>query len=89
MKIAVLDTGLGGLDILNKLLNKYPNNEYIYFCDNLNCPYGVKDKNEVKNLIINTLNYFEKLNINLLVVACNTISTFIDELKSNYIFIQT
>lgn len=84
MKIAVLDTGLGGLDILNKLLNKYPNNEYVYFCDNLNCPYGVKEKEEVNNYIINTLNYFEKINVNLLVVACNTISTFIDNLRSNY-----
>ena len=35
MKIAVLDTGIGGIDILNKLINKYPNNEFIYFCDNL------------------------------------------------------
>ena len=84
MKIAVLDTGLGGLDILNKLLKKYPNNEYIYFCDNLNCPYGVKDKEEVRKLIVNILNYFEKININLLVVACNTISTFIDDLRSEY-----
>jgi len=84
MKIAVIDSGLGGLDILNKLLNKYPQNEYIYLCDNLNCPYGVKDKEEVNNLIIKILDYLESININLLVVACNTISAFIDNLRQNY-----
>lgn len=86
MKIAVIDSGLGGISLLNKLINKYPNNEYIYFCDNLNCPYGVKPFNIVKKYIINILDYLEKNNINLLVVACNTMSTFIDELKNNYSF---
>lgn len=84
MKIAVIDSGLGGLDILNKLLNKYPHNEYIYLCDNLNCPYGVKKKDEVNELIIKILDYLESININLLVVACNTISTFIDNIRQNY-----
>lgn len=86
MKIGVIDTGLGGLDILNKLLNKYPQNEYIYMCDNYNCPYGIKSKEEVHKLIIKILNYMEALNVNLLVVACNTISTFIDDLRQNYSF---
>ena len=86
MKIAVLDTGIGGIDILNKLINKYPNNEFIYFCDNLNCPYGVKKQKDVERQIIKILNYLETLNINILVVACNTISTFIDNLRYEYSF---
>lgn len=84
MKIAVIDTGLGGISLLNKIINKYPNNEYIYLCDNLNCPYGVKDPNIVKKYIVSILDYLEKNNINLLIVACNTISTFIDDLRINY-----
>lgn len=84
MRIAVIDTGLGGLDILNKMIKKYPNNEYIYLCDNYNCPYGVKYKEEVNELVIKILDFLESLNINLLVVACNTISTFIDNLRQNY-----
>ena len=86
MKIAVIDTGLGGINLLNKLINKFPNNEYIYFCDNLNCPYGVKESNIVKKYIINILTYLEKNNINLLIVACNTISTFIDDLRKDFSF---
>ena len=59
MKIAVIDTGIGGIDILNKLINKYPNNEYIYLCDNLNCPYGVKKHKEVEKQIIKILDLLE------------------------------
>ena len=34
MVIGVYDSGLGGVDILNKMLRKYPNHTYIYFADN-------------------------------------------------------
>jgi glutamate racemase len=84
MKIGIIDSGIGGIDLLNKLINKYPNNEFIYLCDNLNLPYGTKTKNEVLNLLKNILNYLEKECINLLIVACNTMSCFIDEIKHNY-----
>ncbi len=86
MKIAVLDTGLGGLDILNKLIKKYPHNEYLYFCDNLHCPYGVRKKEEVESLVVKILSILEKLNINMLVVACNTISSVIDKFKDDISF---
>ena len=46
MKIGIIDSGIGGLDLLNKIINKYPNNEYLYLCDNLNVPYGIKSKKE-------------------------------------------
>ena len=84
MKIGIIDSGIGGLDILNKLINKYPNNEILYLCDNLNLPYGTKTKNEVIKLLKNILNYLEKEHINLLIVACNTMSCFIDEIRHLY-----
>lgn len=84
MKISIIDSGIGGLDLLNKIINKYPNNEYLYLCDNLNVPYGIKTKDEVESYLINILNYLEKKHINLLIVACNTMSCFIDKFKSKY-----
>ena len=84
MKIAIIDSGIGGIDLLNKVINKFPNNEYIYLCDNLNVPYGIKTKDEVEELVFNILNYLEKKHINLLIVACNTMSCFIDKFRSNY-----
>ena len=65
MKIAIIDSGIGGLDLLNKIINKYPNNEYLYLCDNLNVPYGIKTREEVNEYIIKILNYLEKIHINV------------------------
>ena len=31
MKVGVFDSGVGGLTVLKELVNKYPNNHYIYY----------------------------------------------------------
>ena len=50
MRVGVFDSGLGGLTVLASLIKKYPNNEYIYFGDTLNMPYGGKTKEELYKL---------------------------------------
>ena len=40
MRIGLFDSGLGGLNVLKELIEVYPNNEYIYYGDTLNLPYG-------------------------------------------------
>ena len=49
MRIGVFDSGLGGLSILKSMLEVSPNNEYIYFGDTLNLPYGDKKVDELYN----------------------------------------
>ena len=46
MRIGLFDSGLGGLNVLNEFLKKYPHNEYIYYGDTKNLPYGNKSKEE-------------------------------------------
>ena len=48
MRIGVFDSGLGGIAILKDLIKYKPNNEYIYFGDTINLPYGEKTKEELK-----------------------------------------
>ena len=36
MKVGVFDSGIGGLTVLRKLIEKYPNNDYIYYGDTIN-----------------------------------------------------
>ena len=38
--IAVFDSGLGGISVLRHLLRLLPNEDYLYFGDNTNAPYG-------------------------------------------------
>jgi glutamate racemase len=47
--IGVFDSGLGGLTVLKYLLEKFPNQDFIYLGDLENLPYG----NKIKNKIIN------------------------------------
>lgn len=42
MRIGVFDSGLGGIATLKDLIKYKPSNEYIYFGDTINLPYGEK-----------------------------------------------
>ena len=75
MRIGIFDSGLGGLSVLKELINKYPNNEYIYVGDNLNVPYGDKSIQELQVLTTKIINFLNSKDVDLIVVACGTIST--------------
>ncbi|MEG1751700.1 MAG: aspartate/glutamate racemase family protein [Clostridia bacterium] len=75
-KIAFLDSGSGGLNILAKTIKILPEAEYVYVADTKNCPYGIHSKtwifNKTKNLIENIIkNYLP----DIIVIACNTASS--------------
>ena len=40
--IAVFDSGVGGISVLRELIRIMPNENYIYFGDSRNAPYGIK-----------------------------------------------
>ena len=78
--IAVVDSGIGGVSVLNALIDKYHSGNYIYFADNLYMPYGKRNKEFIKkrvDKIINLLN--EKYQVDLIILACNTASSSINK----------
>ena len=42
--IGVFDSGVGGISVLRELMNVLPNENYIFYGDSLNSPYGDKTK---------------------------------------------
>ena len=81
MKIGVFDSGIGGLTVLKSLISKYKTH-YIYFGDTLNIPYGEKSKDELLMLTEKIIRFFEKDKVDLIIVACGTVSSNIyDELS--------
>ena len=85
MKIGVFDSGIGGLTVLNKLIEKYPNNEYIYYGDTKNIPYGNKSIEQLKELSSNIINFLIEKKVDLIVIACGTVSSNLsDYLKQKY-----
>lgn len=70
--IAVFDSGVGGISVLRELVRIMPNENYIYFGDSQNAPYGTKTLEEVRKLTRNhAMELFDR-GAKGLVVACNT-----------------
>lgn len=85
MKIGVFDSGIGGLTVLKRLIDKYPNNEYIYYGDTKNIPYGDKSIEELKVLASNIVEFLISKNVDMIVIACGTVSSNLsDYLKEKY-----
>lgn len=85
MRIGVFDSGIGGVNVLSCLIKKYPNNEYIYFGDTKNLPYGDKSKEELMKLAKEAIDFLLTKKVELIIIACGTISSnCYDELKREY-----
>ena len=56
--IGIFDSGFGGISVLNDLINLMPNENYVYFADSANFPYGKKSKSELINIGKNIIEKF-------------------------------
>lgn len=83
--IGVFDSGIGGLTILKELLSELPYENFCYFGDNLNAPYGPLPPQKVSEFSKNIVNFLLSLDCKLIVVACNTATAaVISELRNCY-----
>lgn len=87
MNIGFLDSGVGGLSVLREALALMPNENYLYYADTDNTPYGTKTKEEVKKLVFNAVEFLTSKKIKALVIACNTAtSASVEDLRRKYDF---
>ena len=75
MKIGIFDSGIGGLTVLKNLYKNYPNNEYIYFGDTINLPYGNKTKKCLEELSSKDVEFLLNKKVDLIIIACGTVSS--------------
>lgn len=74
--ILILDSGVGGLSIYQKIREQIKDQNTIYLCDDAAFPYGEK----TEKFIIDRLHYLieaisKQYSIKMIIVACNTAST--------------
>lgn len=85
--IGVYDSGIGGTTVFKDLEKLLPNENYIYFGDTKNLPYGTKTKNELLEISDSIFGYFAEKNVKAVVMACNTTSsTVYEEMHRKYDF---
>ncbi len=81
--IGVYDSGLGGILELNKIRQDNPYSTIIYLGDQENAPYGNKEQAELLRIFDANLAKFQKLKIDNLILACNTLCSVVDLKKDH------
>lgn len=85
MRIGIFDSGIGGLTVLKSIINHHPNNEYIYYGDTLNLPYGNKTISKLRELSCNDIEFLISKKVDIIIIACGTVSSnCLNYLKSKY-----
>jgi len=89
MKIALFDSGIGGLTVLKELYNKYPSGiTFEYFGDTGRVPYGSKSTEILRKQLFQIFSFIKELHPGLVVSACNTSDSVIDDELLNFLHIE-
>lgn len=85
--VGFFDSGLGGAGVLREALRLLPRENYLYYGDNANAPYGDRSYSEIASLTEKSVAAMASFGIKAAVIACNTATaTCIDALRSAFPF---
>ncbi|MGA0605820.1 glutamate racemase [Phenylobacterium sp. VNQ135] len=72
MAIGVFDSGVGGLTVHHRLVERFPDADFVYLADQANAPYGGRPGEEIVELTrAGCIRLFEE-GCDVVVLACNT-----------------
>ena len=71
-KIGIFDSGAGGLSVFREILKVLPAEQYIYYSDSANCPYGEKTVEFIIDRCRQITEFLLSKGAEIIVVACNT-----------------
>lgn len=74
--IGLFDSGVGGLSVLKKMREVFPNENFIYVADTLRMPYGTKSPQEIKDFTVECFNVLKDQNVKSAIIACNTSTSY-------------
>lgn len=74
--IGVFDSGSGGLSVLRAIVDKFPDEPFIYLGDHKNTPYGPKTRDQVFHLTTDNMLHLFDMGCTLVILACNTASAY-------------
>ncbi len=85
LPIGFMDSGIGGLSVLREAVLEMPCENYIFYGDNGNAPYGEKSEDEIFALTLKCGEHLMNEGIKMLVIACNTMTTIaVHALRDRY-----
>ncbi len=72
MRIAIFDSGIGGLTVLHRAIKSLSEEEYIFYADTEHAPYGTKDKSDIIGYSEKAVDFLTGKGCDIVVIACNT-----------------
>lgn len=85
LPVAVFDSGVGGISVLREMVRLMPKENFWFFGDSINAPYGTKTVEQVRELTIKNVAWMAEKGIKGIVIACNTAtSAAINQLREIY-----
>lgn len=82
--IGVFDSGLGGVSVLREAIRILPHEDFIYYGDNRNAPYGDRTEQEITNLTMHCAHALARCGAKAILIACNTATaTCIEQIRSD------
>jgi len=85
LRIGIFDSGLGGLTVAASIKKEIPQAQLVYFGDTARVPYGPKSKGTIQRYAKQDANFLLSKHIDILVIACNTATSFaLELLKKEY-----
>ena len=70
--IGVFDSGTGGVSVLASLVAELPNEEFVYYGDSANAPYGEKSRDWILRRSRTIVDHLIEEGAKAIVIACNT-----------------
>ena len=85
--IAIFDSGLGGFTALLDAVKLFPYENFLFYADTANVPYGEKPVNVTRDLTLKSIEDISSYGVKAVVLACNTAtSAAAEELRGRYSF---
>jgi glutamate racemase len=72
--VGIFDSGYGGLTVLEEIIRKLPQYDYLYLGDNARAPYGNRSFDTVYHYTLQCVQWFFDQGCSLVILACNTAS---------------
>lgn len=86
MKIGFFDSGVGGLSVLHYAMQVLPHEQFIFYADEDNVPYGTKTREQVKEYVGEAFDFLvNEQHVKAIVTACNTAtSVAVADMRQRY-----
>lgn len=86
-KLGVFDSGLGGFNVVYNL-RQHSNLDIVFLADHKNLPYGEKSSEQLKEILLKNMQWFDQKGINHVLIACNTASAYVEYLRDEMSHMQ-